>query len=59
MVNQNLWKRASPSQEKSYNRKSKEQLLRKNFVIEETKEYEKFSQQGKGIFTVKRTILVT
>ena len=59
MVNQNLWKRASPSQEKSYNRKSKEQLLRKNFVIEETKEYEKSSQPGKGNFTERRTILVT
>ena len=37
MVNQNLWKRASPSQEKSYNRKSKEQLLRKILVKEESK----------------------
>jgi len=37
VVNQNLWKRASPSQEKSCNRKSKEQLLRKSLVKEEGK----------------------
>jgi len=37
VVNQSLWKRATPSQEKSCNRKSEEQLLRKSLVKEEGK----------------------